>query len=54
MQRTDPEWEGAIPFEKIPGPSRYSLIRDFLPGGEQSNGETFKSITININRNFYL
>lgn len=27
------EWDKALPYEKIPGPSRLTLIKDSLPGG---------------------
>lgn len=29
----DREWDNALPFEKIPGPSAWKLFRAFLPGG---------------------
>lgn len=35
--KRDPEWENALPFEKIPGPGRYELIRGFLKGGVYYN-----------------
>ncbi|CAD7077463.1 unnamed protein product [Hermetia illucens] len=28
------EWDKALPYEKIPGPSRLTLIKDSLPGGK--------------------
>lgn len=31
------EYADAIPFEKIPGPGRFQLLRRFLPGGKFQN-----------------
>lgn len=31
----DKEWDTALPFESIPGPSKFDMLREFLlPGGE--------------------
>ncbi|XP_037910565.1 probable cytochrome P450 12a4, mitochondrial [Hermetia illucens] len=52
------EWNMALPYEKIPGPSRLTLLKDILPGGKfttlnlpdifeeyrQQYGEIFKMI----------
>ncbi|XP_055371146.1 cytochrome P450 CYP12A2-like [Condylostylus longicornis] len=31
------EWESAKPYESIPGPGKWSLLRSFLPGGKFHN-----------------
>lgn len=31
---TKSDWENALPFEKLPGPSRFNLFIQFLPGGK--------------------
>ncbi|XP_055539504.1 cytochrome P450 CYP12A2-like isoform X1 [Wyeomyia smithii] len=33
----DPEWADALPFEKIPGPSNFTVFRYFAPGGSLHN-----------------
>lgn len=32
--RNEPEWNYALPYNKIPGPSIWSMIVQFLPGGK--------------------
>lgn len=32
--KIDPEWDAALPYNSIPGPSKYALIRGFSPGGK--------------------
>ncbi|XP_018803930.1 PREDICTED: cytochrome P450 12b1, mitochondrial-like [Bactrocera latifrons] len=36
-ERTDVEWLNAKDYSAIPGPTKYKLFRDFLPGGEFYN-----------------
>ncbi|XP_055588799.1 uncharacterized protein LOC129741117 [Uranotaenia lowii] len=33
----DPEWNQALPYEKIPGPTGFTMLRQFLPGGRYHN-----------------
>lgn len=30
----DSEWDSALPYSKIPGPSVFKMLKDFAPGGE--------------------
>lgn len=31
--KLDGEWDTALPYSSIPGPSKYATIRGFAPGG---------------------
>ena len=31
--KSDPEWDAALPYKRIPGPSKYAIVRGFAPGG---------------------
>ncbi|XP_058818870.1 cytochrome P450 CYP12A2-like [Topomyia yanbarensis] len=33
----DPEWETALPFDRIPGPSLWQMMKNFAPGGRYHN-----------------
>lgn len=30
-------WDEALPYKKIPGPSKLQIVRDFMPGGKYHN-----------------
>lgn len=32
-ERNDNDWNSAIPYENLPGPSLFSFMRSVLPGG---------------------
>lgn len=40
--KIDQEWDAALPYESIPGPSKYTLIRGFAPGGSLNENLTKK------------
>lgn len=40
--KSDPEWDAATPYNRIPGPSKYALICGFAPGGNFYLGESFR------------
>lgn len=37
FKRSDEEYANAIPFDEIPGPSKFELLRSFMPGGKFHN-----------------
>ncbi|XP_065083608.1 cytochrome P450 CYP12A2-like [Ochlerotatus camptorhynchus] len=38
----EPEWDSALPYSKVPGPSVLKMVKDFAPGGRYHNANIQK------------
>lgn len=47
------EWDTSLPYESIPGPSKYALVRGFSPGGSFHTLSQAINVAIKINIYFH-